>query len=550
MLEPGREISDGTLAALAMDGSFDVGQLLDQDDPLGTISFPGSGELAGMAGTSTGSLPGTGLFPDAAPGTAGAITGAVGIGDLKLIIQAHSVHKVENEGTEDREYVVSNLRTFTVEVVLVAKESNSLAPNQLSLQAELLYENGCEVRPTQPDEQVRRAVSRRAIRAIRRKPLSDAAASPRAGAPWRDRGGHDPGPRRLQAEDGTGHAQQARRPPPPPRRTARAGRARVARARRPAEDYATNPYNSETRQAPADRRLCVYEAAGGGHLSHPRARRTRRRRRRRRRLTSRPPPVSLRSKLGRQRFRVRISPKDERIRVANAQLTVLTEPLKSVTKLDRRAPPVDTRVPAGGGSAPLPNLAAPSSIDPPYNPAAANAAAAYRSMSAVEPETASSPPLAAPLALQPPAAAAAMAAAGAGAAGGGSEELRQQLSDSYSLLSRERAERAAMEQRLALQAHDRPPARRLHAACRRRPPARSPAAHLADLRAPASASLCRGDRSRSSRDRTRRSCSSSATSNSTSTARRPTRRGRRATSAAGWRRRSATTAGSASGCEL
>ena len=132
MLEPGREISDGTLAALAMDGSFDVGQLLDQDDPLGTISFPGSGELAGMAGTSTGSLPGTGLFPDAAPGTAGAITGAVGIGDLKLIIQAHSVHKVENEGTEDREYVVSNLRTFTVEVVLVAKESNSLAPNQLS----------------------------------------------------------------------------------------------------------------------------------------------------------------------------------------------------------------------------------------------------------------------------------------------------------------------------------------------------------------------------------------------------------------------------------
>ena len=173
MLEPGREISDGTLAALAMDGSFDVGQLLDQDDPLGTISFPGSGELAGMAGTSTGSLPGTGLFPDAAPGTAGAITGAVGIGDLKLIIQAHSVHKVENEGTEDREYVVSNLRTFTVEVVLVAKESNSLAPNQLSLQAELLYENGCEVRPTQPDEQVCCAAAPRAIRrAIRRAPLA------------------------------------------------------------------------------------------------------------------------------------------------------------------------------------------------------------------------------------------------------------------------------------------------------------------------------------------------------------------------------------------
>ena len=223
----------------------------------------------------------------------------------------------------------------------------------------------------------------------------------------------------------------------------------------------------------------MYEAAGGGHLSHPRARRACRRRRRAPAGShARPPPVSLRSKLGRQRFRVRISPKDERIRVANAQLTVLTEPLKSVTKLDRRAPPVDTRVPAGGGSAPLPNLAAPSSIDPPYNPAAANAAAAYRSMSAVEPETASSPPLAAPLALQPPAAAAAMAAAGAGAgaAGGGSEELRQQLSDSYSLLSRERAERAAMEQRLALQAW--PPARRLHAAAAA---ARPPAASLASL---------------------------------------------------------------------
>ena len=231
MLEPGREISDGTLAALAMDGSFDVGQLLDQDDPLGSISFPNSGELAGMAGTSTGSLPGTGLFPDAAPGTAGAITGAVGIGDLKLIIQAHSVHKVENEGTEDREYVVSNLRTFTVEVVLVAKESNSLAPNQLSLQAELLYENGCEVRPTQPDEQVRRAAQLGAqFGAQFTRSLCDAAAPPRAGAPRRDRGGHDPGPRRLQAEDGTGHAQQARHPPPLPR-PPRPPRAPAAHAR-------------------------------------------------------------------------------------------------------------------------------------------------------------------------------------------------------------------------------------------------------------------------------------------------------------------------------
>ena len=167
-----------------MDGSFDVGQLLDQDRPgSASISFPDSGDL--RHGRHLDRLAaGHRALLDAAPGTAGAITGAVGIGDLKLIIQAHSVHKVENEGTEDREYVVSNLRTFTVEVVLVAKESNPLAPNQLSLQAELLYENGCEVRPTQPDEQVAAPLLTRAIRA-RRKPLalSDAAAPPRAGAP-------------------------------------------------------------------------------------------------------------------------------------------------------------------------------------------------------------------------------------------------------------------------------------------------------------------------------------------------------------------------------
>ena len=256
MLEPGREISDGTLAALAMDGSFDVGQLLDQDDPLGTISFPGSGELAGMAGTSTGSLPGTGLFPDAAPGTAGAITGAVGIGDLKLIIQAHSVHKVENEGTEDREYVVSNLRTFTVEVVLVAKESNSLAPNQLSLQAELLYENGCEVRPTQPDEQVRRDTPRAAQwRAIRRAPCA------RSLTPLRRREQVLLGETEVVTIQGRGVFKLKMGPGMLSRRAARRARRRAAprapapraRARRPAEDYATNPYNSETRQAPADR---------------------------------------------------------------------------------------------------------------------------------------------------------------------------------------------------------------------------------------------------------------------------------------------------------
>mgnify|MGYP001219648908 CR=1 FL=1 len=53
--------------------------------------------------------------------TQGAVAdgGAEDWANLQLAIKQHSVHKVENADTEDREYVVSNLRTFNIEVVLV-----------------------------------------------------------------------------------------------------------------------------------------------------------------------------------------------------------------------------------------------------------------------------------------------------------------------------------------------------------------------------------------------------------------------------------------------
>ena len=67
---------------------------------------------------------------------------------LRLLIQSHSVHKVENPDTEDREYVVSNLRVFQIEVVLV-NASNELVPDvNVGLYASLLTENGMDlVRP-------------------------------------------------------------------------------------------------------------------------------------------------------------------------------------------------------------------------------------------------------------------------------------------------------------------------------------------------------------------------------------------------------------------
>jgi len=76
--------------------------------------------------------------------------------ELQLIINQHSVHKVEvDEVSGDKMYVVSNLRKFTIEVHLIEKETNPpiLAQNnQLRLRATLLYENGCPVKAASPDE--------------------------------------------------------------------------------------------------------------------------------------------------------------------------------------------------------------------------------------------------------------------------------------------------------------------------------------------------------------------------------------------------------------
>ena len=54
--------------------------------------------------------------------------------ELQLAIAQHSVHKVETvEGTDDKEYVVSNLRKFTINVVLVDKSTHQPVNNQLQL---------------------------------------------------------------------------------------------------------------------------------------------------------------------------------------------------------------------------------------------------------------------------------------------------------------------------------------------------------------------------------------------------------------------------------
>ena len=152
--------------------------------------------------------------------------------NLKLVIQSHSVHKVENADTEDREYVVSNLRTFNIEVVLV-DESNTLATGvNVGLEVQLLYGNGLVVQ--KPNEQEQLLTGETEVVII---------------------GGRG-----------------------------------------------------------------VFKLKMG--------------------------PSILSSKMGKQKFRVKIEPKNERIRRDYPQLTVLTEPLKVVTKLERKPPP-----PRGGPAA-------------------------------------------------------------------------------------------------------------------------------------------------------------------------------------------------------
>ena len=64
---------------------------------------------------------------------------------LRLVIEKHHVHKVDHHNDENREYTVSNLRTFNVEVALL-NASNELAHDvHVGLRASLLYENGQNV---------------------------------------------------------------------------------------------------------------------------------------------------------------------------------------------------------------------------------------------------------------------------------------------------------------------------------------------------------------------------------------------------------------------
>jgi len=78
---------------------------------------------------------------------------------LQLMISNHSVHKILNQGTPDQEYVVSNLRKFTIDVMLVDRRFPTDVPEavqsaNMALKATLLYENGNVVRQTQEHEQL------------------------------------------------------------------------------------------------------------------------------------------------------------------------------------------------------------------------------------------------------------------------------------------------------------------------------------------------------------------------------------------------------------
>lgn len=74
---------------------------------------------------------------------------------LRLVIEKHPMHKVEWHNEENREYTVSNQRTFNVEVALL-NESNELARDvHVRLYASLLYENGLNVlRPNDEQETI------------------------------------------------------------------------------------------------------------------------------------------------------------------------------------------------------------------------------------------------------------------------------------------------------------------------------------------------------------------------------------------------------------
>ena len=101
--------------------------------------------------------------PPAAPGcsTAVALSAASGAALLggsgrKLKILEHRVHKVENRtkenGEQEEELVVSNLRPFTLKVGVLDVHDQPLLDGNLPLRATLLYENGLPVKQTSSSE--------------------------------------------------------------------------------------------------------------------------------------------------------------------------------------------------------------------------------------------------------------------------------------------------------------------------------------------------------------------------------------------------------------
>jgi len=92
----------------------------------------------------------------AAPSTAASSSTAVVSTGRRLKILEHRVHKVESRtkenGEQEEELVVSNLRPFTLKVGVHDHRDQPLADCSLPLRASLLYENGLPVRQTSTSE--------------------------------------------------------------------------------------------------------------------------------------------------------------------------------------------------------------------------------------------------------------------------------------------------------------------------------------------------------------------------------------------------------------
>ena len=68
---------------------------------------------------------------------------------IQLFVQRHEVHRVENaQLPELKEYLVSNLKRFAVEVILRDRTTRQAVHRHLRVKASLLYENAQPVQPT------------------------------------------------------------------------------------------------------------------------------------------------------------------------------------------------------------------------------------------------------------------------------------------------------------------------------------------------------------------------------------------------------------------